>query len=439
MFKPFKFLYSPNDLTGPTGGTTEPIENKEMSTQDMAEFLKDDGPEEDGPIDLKPKKEIPAKKEDDTKEDKEEDEDEETEDESDDDELEDLLNEDEKPTDEQLELTTPVRRKEILKKYPQLFKDFPYLEKAYYREQQFTELLPTIDDAKEAVEAKSTLERFEKDLMSGSTETILRAVKDQDPESFNRIVDDYMPTLAKVDEKAYLHILGNTTKYTIAAMLQEARTSNNEALKAAAQVLHQFTFGSSTWSDPTKLAKDKPDTVDPKEAQLAEREQKFINSQFQTTRSDLNTRLNNSVKSTIEQNIDPRGSMSDYVKRTAVREAGEALNKLVSQDIRFKAITDKLWEKAIKDNFSRDSTENIRKAFLSKARTLLPSVIKKARIEALRGTGKRVREDDDTNEEPPVRKVKSNKDEPPSNRRGKITKASDIPKGMRTIDFLNSD
>ena len=36
---------------------------------------------------------------------------------------------------------TPVRRKEILAKYPKLFKDFPYLEKAYYREQQFTEVL----------------------------------------------------------------------------------------------------------------------------------------------------------------------------------------------------------------------------------------------------------------------------------------------------------
>src|SRR5215831_19879700 len=43
------------------------------------------------------------------------------------------------PKEENLELVTPVRRGEILAKYPNVFKDFPYLEKAYYREQQFTE------------------------------------------------------------------------------------------------------------------------------------------------------------------------------------------------------------------------------------------------------------------------------------------------------------
>lgn len=62
--------------------------------------------------------------------------------EDDEDELKELEEELEGPKEEDLELTTPVRRKEILKKYPTLFKDFPYLEKAYYREQQFTKYFP---------------------------------------------------------------------------------------------------------------------------------------------------------------------------------------------------------------------------------------------------------------------------------------------------------
>ena len=48
------------------------------------------------------------------------------------DELKDIEEELKGPKEEDLELTTPVRRREILAKYPKLFKDFPYLEKAYY-------------------------------------------------------------------------------------------------------------------------------------------------------------------------------------------------------------------------------------------------------------------------------------------------------------------
>src|SRR5262245_60605887 len=94
------------------------------------------------------------------------------------DELKEIEEELKAPEDENLlEITTPVRRKEILAKYPKLFKDFPYLEKAYYREQQFTELLPTIADAKLAVEKAQILDRTEQQVMSGDIIGVLSAYK----------------------------------------------------------------------------------------------------------------------------------------------------------------------------------------------------------------------------------------------------------------------
>src|SRR3990167_9176528 len=58
---------------------------------------------------------------------------------------------------ERLDLVAPVRKKEILAKYPTIFKDFPYLEVAYFRDRQFSEIFPTVDDAKEAQEKADTL------------------------------------------------------------------------------------------------------------------------------------------------------------------------------------------------------------------------------------------------------------------------------------------
>jgi hypothetical protein len=72
---------------------------------------------------------------------------------------------------------------------------------------------------------------------------------------------------------------------------------------------------------------------------------------------------------------------------------------------------------------------------------LLPSVIKKARVEALRGMGKRVKpeEEEEEQDSAPDKKSPLPPGRPQSHIRGKITKPEDIPKGMRSIDFLNLD
>jgi hypothetical protein len=452
LLSQFQYPFLSPDTPTPAGGgsSTQPATpSGDMGKEDMIEFLgSDDEPET---LDLTPKdkdKDKPEKKG--KEKDKESDETNDKEDELDKtdenddeelDELKEIEDELEEPTEEQLELVTPVRRREILKKYPQLFKDFPYLEKAYYREQQFTELLPTIEDAKQAVEAKSILDSFEKDLMSGNSETVLKAVKAENPNAFNKMVDGYMLTLRNVDENAYFHVLGNITKHTILAMVQEAKTSNNEQLREAALLVNQFVFGSSNFAPPTNLAKPEQEGDKDKENKISEREQSFIRQQFESTRGDLNTRVNNTLKNTIQAHIDPKQSMTEYVRRNAERDALEKLETLISKDSRFRTLVDKLWEKAYKDGFTPEAKERIKSAYLSKAKTLLPSVIKTARNEALRGTGKRVKDDNDSeiverdNKKGPVSTGRPRSQTPA----GKIKDAKDIPRGMKTIDFLNAD
>jgi len=261
-------------------------------------------------------------------------------------------------------------------------------------------------------------------------------VKQTDPRAFHKIVDNYITTLGKVDEQAYYHVLSNISKHTIMAMVREGQRSNNETLKQAAQVLNQFIFGSSDFQAPSNLSTQERPEDNTREEQIKRREREFTERQFESTRGDLNTRVNNVLRSTIDANIDPKQSMTDYVRRNASRDAMDSLESLISQDARFKSLVDKLWEKAFEDSFRRESVDRIRSAYISKAKTLLPSVIKKARIEALRGMGRK--SDDDSNSE------EGNKSpipvgRPRSPNSGKIKDAKEIPKGMRTLDFLMQD
>src|SRR6266850_534003 len=272
------------------------------------------------------------------------------------------------------------------------------LEKAYYREQQYTEVFPNPADAKKAAADSETLGYVETDLMNGNTEQLLKAAKNENPKAFNKIVDNYLEVLGKVDEKARDHVIGNVIKQTIVFMAREAQTQGESGtpLLEAANILNQFVFGSSKFTHPTKLSKDEPDTKD--DTVNREKEQ-WETERFETARDDLGTRVNNSIQSTIEQHIDPKSSMSDYVKRTAVKEALDSVSNLIDKDPRFKVIINKLWDNARHNRYNKESTDKIRSAFLSKAKTLLPTVIKSARNEALKGMGKRVHDDDNEPEE----------------------------------------
>lgn len=355
------------------------------------------------------------------------------------DELEDELQE---RDDKELELIEAPRRREILAKYPNLFKDFPQLEKSMYREQKYSEMLPTIEDAKTAVEKSSLLDQYEKEIMAGSTESLLTTVRDNDKEAFAKVVDNYLPTLFKVDQHSYYHTIGNVIKHTIISMVRDGKEQNSEELEQAAAVLNHYIFGTTQFTQPQKLSRDEvaDDGSKEKEAELSRKEKEFLERQYNTARDDLGTKVDNIVKASVDKAIDPNNSMSEYVKRNATREVLEGLEDLVSKDTRFRAIYDKLWERAFERDFDKESMDRIKSAYLSKAKTLLPLLIKKARNEAMKGIARKSDNNDKDKKGPlPVGKTRTSTSLASGRANSNSSAAKSIPKGMTTLEFLNSE
>ncbi len=419
----------PAPVETPTPGITSG--GKELGKEETIELLGEETSEEEKPLELD---ETPKKGKKDADEGAEED-DKETEEI---DPLAEIEEELEEPDEEKLELMTPVRRREILKAYPDLFKKFPYLERAYYRDQQFTEILPTIQDAKAAVEKSQQYDNFERHLNDGNIEVVFEAMKEDTP-AFHKIVDNLLPSLAKVNSDAYYHVIGGVVKDTIVTMVREARQmgENGKPLEAAAHILNQFVFGSQKFTPHQKLSKEGSPEESTKENELKQREETILKSQFDSAHSDLQTRTDNVLKATIDQHIDPKQSMTDYVRQHASKEAMDTLENLIAKDTRFRSLLDKLWERAFDSKFDKTSTDRIKSAYLAKAKTLLPSVIKKARNDALKGLGRQVKEESDE-ETTTTRNNLQGPKKPISQGSGKIKSAKDIPKGMSTIDALNA-
>lgn len=366
------------------------------------------------------------------------------------DELEDDLADDEVDADDkQFELIAPARKKEILAKYPKLFDDFPYLQVAYYRDKQFSEVFPTVGEAREAKEGLEVLARFDSDLKNGNIEQILSAALQSDKNSFYTIIDNLMPAIAKLDEKAHHHLIGNISKQIISAMVADSNQPGMEVLKQAAIILNQYIYGSNEYTPPTNLA-TKPEG-NPEAERLEQERKQFLHERFTNARQEVSTRIDNAIRTTLEANIDRNGQMTDYVKKNAMRDAQEKLENLIRKDTRFRSVLTKLWQKAQSNNFNEESRKAIRSAYLGRAKALLPGVINQARREALKGMGKKVKSENSDEESDVITRQTSRKGPIPSGgsttsvNRGKSSesgagnKGAKIPDGMSIRDFLLQD
>lgn len=403
-----------------------------ISKDDILEELNKDD-EEVTPSD-EDKEEKPDDEDSDDK-DEDKDEDKEADSESKDEEDEIKLEDPEGEEDlKEIKFVAPFRKADIEKDFPGIFKKYPYLEKSYYTEKQYRDIFPTLDDAREAQEQVEQLQSLEQSIIDGSTDQILSRVKEHDSRAFRKVVDNYLPSLQKVDPAAHQHIVGGIVKNLISMMAAEGRRSDNDEFRKVALAINRFVFESDKF-EPHKPLAGEEDADD----EEVEKNRQFIEERFNITKEDLQSSVDNVLNATITKYIDPNESLSDYVKKNAIRDAMDNLREVVDSDKSFRKTLDKLWMQAYQNNFRRDSVKKIKDAYLSKAKSVIAPVVKKARSEALKGMGRKVREEKELSgdSEKPRTYAKSKRGSLPSNAKGQ-SKPS-IPKGMTTLQFLSQD
>lgn len=424
-----------NNIGGIGGDTGRPTSPK--SADEVLDFLKDDAPagdddklkleEDDDEEEKKPRRR--AEKEDDDDEEEKpkksrRSREEESEDEDEDEDEIKLKGEADEDEDEEIKIETPPKKKELLKAYPDILQKFPWFEKMMFRDRQFMELFGSFEDAKELKADAQLLQQFEQDLMKGDSTSVLKQIKDNSPETFDKIVDNYLPNLYKVDQEAYYHIMGNVTKQII----KELNASGN---KDTAKGLAKFMFGKE--DDPggiTSRSKEQPQNDEVKKEK-----EDFYRERFEVARNDLQTRVDNVLKSTINEYIDPRNEMTNFVKKNAVREALASIHEALNNDRDFMRSLNKLWENAGRNKFSQNSLNSIRSAYLGKAKGQLNGIIRTVRREAMKGATPVSRKEEEQEETP--RKRGPIDSRTPRHRSG--NDSNKRQRGESVLDFLSRD
>lgn len=337
--------------------------------------------------------------------------------------------------DEEIEIDAPPKKREILKKYPEVFKDFPFLEKILYRDKQYTELFGSYDDAKEIADKAEIFSTFENQLLSGDTVEILKNVKEADSKAFDTIVDNYLLSLSKVDKDAYFEVVGNINKRLIAEMVKEANDTGNDDMKQAALIVNQFLFNSSKMQEFTRRV-DKTNTTEKNEVE--QERLNLVKERFESARDDLQSRIDNTLKATISEYIDRKGSMTAYVKKNAIADALRITNSVLSEDSSVGKNLNRLWRNAFDAKFSKESMSKIQSYYLTRAKPALASAIAKARAEALKDMPPRERKEKETVEEDESSSSSSRR-LPPGRTSPPNKSKNEMRKGESVADFFARD
>lgn len=329
------------------------------------------------------------------------------------------------------DVSVPPKKSAILAKYPEFFKEFPAVEKMIYRDRAYAEMFGSIEDAKELVERSENLGQLETQLLSGTTVDVLKKVKEADPKAFDKIVDNYLSDLEKVDKDAFLDVGDIFAKRIMKGMLESAKSSNNKELHNAAVEMHKHLYGHTDWKEPSPRV---PVGKDEGKEALDKERAAFMEQKFVDARDGLQTRVDNLLRSTISDNIDPRGVMSAYEKKNAISDALNRIHGKIGEDKAFLKNLQRLWGNAFNKNFSKETIEAIRKTYLGKSTPILNTVLKDVRSEITKGKSNRGKEDEDKTPSEPRKSTNAGR---PSQQTGK--KANERKPGESVQEFFMRD
>lgn len=334
---------------------------------------------------------------------KDEDEEEVDEEETTDEEEETTEDEDEEDENEEDADARITHASDLKKAFPDIFKKFPDVKAALFRDQEYSNLFASPKDAESYVAKGKLLDQIESDLIvDGNPKELLNAVKKDSPESFRKIAFTILPYLAEADKEAYLEVAALPIKQLIRSMVARFPKDSNE--HKAALYVHRYYFDNTDVAAKVKVEEGVSTTKSEKELEYEKKIQAIDtreqNSFFESTNTSYVTRLTREFKTA----IDGDDRLSDWMKGRIIESGLADIKNQLNNDPRFKRSMEALWSQAKSSGYSNDLKSRIVSTALARAKSLVPKVRAKLIAEAL---GKKVKaKEDKTDKDNKVRTFK---------------------------------
>jgi len=262
----------------------------------------------------------------------------------------------------------------LKKESPDLLKKIPELRSVIFREMKYTEIFPSINDARDASEALNVLGSFESNIKSGESKKFLESVKDLGDDSFDNFLSGFTESLYSLSKDKYIEFMAPEFK----RMLKSAAKHTDERIANAAANIHYFLFENTNFDEEVGLKSQKKDS---RFEELDKREKEIQERQFNSFRNDVHETASKRLMHRIEKPLADMGLPPIQVKLYA-KEIFQRVNDVITKDTRHMSNINRLWDKAGKDGYTTAGKDSIISTFLSRASVLIPTMRSKVLSEA---------------------------------------------------------
>jgi hypothetical protein len=320
---------------------------------------------------------------------------------------------------------SPVPREALLKAYPDIFKKFPQINNTFAREQAFTELFPTVEDAQTAADYQEAFIGFEQNIATGDPKHLLESVKKLDANIFSRFTGNFMDTLYQVDRDQFNKVVEPITKRLVRHIFADGVRTKNENLVNAAQWFSDYLFGTEVEKIP---AEQKPVNTKTKEQEEFERrKEEHAEREYHSSLTEVFGIVDKKLD-TFLSNIDPNNKLSAYTKRVLLKDIKEEIGATLRKETPLQRTIGNLWGRGKKFGYTPELRHKIGNLYLTRAKQVAPAIAKRLVREATGNTGPK----------PTIKKTNISSGGRPTANGNKATTASSKAPDPKQIDWSKS-
>lgn len=294
-------------------------------------------------------------------------------------EVEEVAEEEEEEPEEKPEGVLRPTFKDVTAKYPELFKDFPGLRDAFFREKEFSKVFPSIEDAKDASERADDYDYLEGLITAGGRgelKEFFDVIGKTDVETLQKMAGNFLPSLFEANADLYYNVTTPIISNVLKAAEREGATRGDENLKNAALHIANFIFGPKGLEGVPK--------VEGHDEKLKGEREKFYEERFAISQREIYDSGKDKLLASIKAEVDPEGAFDSYTVDKMAQDIFDGIGKSLEADSDHMNRMNNLWSRAARAGFTGDWKARIVSAYLARAKSLIPPVRSKVREKVLK-------------------------------------------------------
>lgn len=273
---------------------------------------------------------------------------------------------------------------EVKAKYPTVFKEFPELRKALFREQQYAELIPTVEDAREMVERDRDYTDYEEKVMSGDSSTLLRTIGSTDPASLEKFVMNFLPTVEKLAPEIHGKALFPYVRRIFVNALNDAKQAGNANLENSLGHVSQYLWGKPTIPDERREA---PPTESPESKRLREENESLKGARAAEFQSLVVDQGMKSLEKTVSDTFAKDARFTPIERRALSEKIVTKVCQALDKDVRYSRNMAAQWTRAGQTGHTKALVPKLVTTFLGGAKSVMPTIRAKVVADALKEKG----------------------------------------------------